>query len=192
MANPSTDWGSKTFQNVTSLLGSSDTWKKYFPGGIPSYTNAFTPSGTSALPFSPTQVWDWASKTAVAQPVSQTGLTPFTPIGAASPITAEDIAYLQRQNAILSNYTNDQIAAREQGYQKQLMNAALQLRSQDLTNQELVAANDPNNIAKRGGVYQSQMATASNAEANMLDAVQRASYNSMIANATGIATGAKA
>jgi hypothetical protein len=72
------------------------------------------------------------------------------------------------------------------------MNEALQLRSQDLTNQELIAANDPNNIAKRGALYQEQMQAASNSEANMLDAVQRARYNSMVANATGIGMGMKA
>jgi len=192
MPNPSIpNWGSKTFQNVASLLGKSDAWKKYFPGG-PSTSSSFTPDGTSALSVSPGQVWDWASQTAVSQPASQTGLTPFTPVGEASPITAQDLAYLQQQNAILSNYNNEQIAAREQGYQNQLMNNALQLRSQDLTNQLLVAANDPNKIAQRGGIYQSQMATAPNAEATMLTALSDAAYKSKIANVAGISAGGKA
>jgi hypothetical protein len=191
MSNPSMDWGSKTFRNISSLLGTSDAWKKYFPGGTGISSN-FTPEGSNALSVPSSQIWNWAAQTAASQPADQTGLTPWMPSGFASPITAQDISNLQTQNAIFNNFNTAQTKALEQGYQSQLMNNALKLRSQDLTNQLLNAANNPMNIAARGATLQGQMATASNAEANMLDAVQRASYNSKIANATGIAAGAKA
>jgi hypothetical protein len=187
-------WGSKTFNNVISLLGKSPSWQNQFPGAATKQT-AFSPVAGAAAGIDSSAIWKWASEggqLGVTQPASQTGLTPFTPEGPASPITAQDLADLQNRNAAFALGSDVRTAALESGYRQQLMNEALQLRSQDLTNQELVAANDPNNIAKRGALYQEQMSAASNSEANMLDAVQRARYNSMVANATGIGMGMKA
>jgi len=194
MATTSPQWGSRTFNNVISLLGKSPSWQKTFSGTGAKQT-AFSPAPGASSGIDSSGVWDWVQKggqLGVTQPATQTGLTPFTPQGVASPITSQDLADLQNRNAAFALGSDVRTAALESGYRQQLMNEALQLRSQDLTNQELIAANDPNNIAKRGALYQEQMQAASNSEANMLDAVQRARYNSMVANATGIGMGMKA
>ena len=198
---------SSPFENITSLLGSSAAWKKYFPGlstgTAPSYEGV-KPAKTKlpsfkGIDFTTGKPVDLSmyENVGISEASPEPGANELTPpayTSEASPYSEEE---LDRLYGKYRQYADEQ-RARDMAYnlamldplQKSILKTAQQTRALDLAygSQGLnIREQSPSQVAARGALAQQQMATAAGSEAQMLDAVSNAAYRSAMAQAQGLA-----
>jgi hypothetical protein len=189
-------------REASSRLGSSDTWKKYFPGlatGAPPINYAFQPSGNQLPPF---KGIDFATgktvdlgKYAYASPEPLSNeLTPPAYSTEASPYKEGDL------DRLYDKYRNIAREQRAEDYaynmamldplQNRVLETAYKTRQWDLANRmagERFLQNLPNALAERSALAQGQLAQASGSFATELGAVSDAAYKAAMAQAQGFA-----
>jgi hypothetical protein len=204
---------SSPFANVTSLLGSSSAWKKYFPGlatgsqTTPSYKGS-TPvkSGLPAfkgIDFATGKQVDlgafaapeWGVATTGSdfqeKPLSQPAYT--TP---ASSISESDLEKTKKELTRWSDIQRQKDIATNLEMLGPLQNAVLQTayktRQWDLANRmagEAYRQSLPESVAARGSSMQQQRQSAQAGEALMLGAVSDAAYKAAMTNIAGLQAG---
>ena len=206
---------STPYENVLSVLSTSDAWKKYFPGiqkgglevaykeskkdEVPSMKGIDFTTGKNVdlgkyLGDKGTDVSSFWNP-AAAEP-SSNALTPPTYSEPASPLDEESLKRI-------SNYLRGQTSrtrAEEAGYnigmmyplQEAVTNTALLVRGADLQNRiagETARQNMPESFAQRSNVFQQGQALASGAFATELGAVADARYKNQMGAVAGLMAG---
>ena len=198
---------SSPFENITSLLGSSAAWKKYFPGistgAAPSYegvkpakTNLPSFKGIDFTTGKPVDLsmYENVGVSGASPEPGANELTPPTYTSEASPYSEEN---LDRLYGKYRQYADEQ-RARDMAYnlamldplQKSILKTAQQTRALDLAygSQGLnIREQSPSAVAARAASAQNQLAQASGAFAQELGAVSDAAYKAAMANAQGLA-----
>lgn len=204
---------SSPFAKVTSLLGSSAAWKKYFPGLSPSagFSGSYKgvkPAKTNLPSFkgidfttgkqvdlgaftSPEWGIDGSGATAKETPLTQPSYT--TP---ASSISDEDLKKTKKELTQWADIQRQKDIATNLEMLGPLQNAVLQTayktRQWDLANRmagEAYRQSLPESVAARGASMQQQRQSAQAGEALMLGAVADAAYKAAAANVAGLQAG---
>ena len=203
---------SSPFEGVTSLLGSSSAWKKYFPGlatGPQSASYKGTQPVKSALPsfkgidFATGKQVDLGAFASPEWGIDKSGsdysVTPLqgpeytTP---ASSISESDLEKTKKELTRWSDIQRQKDIATNLDMLGPLQNAVLQTayktRQWDLANRmagEAYRQALPESVAARGASMQQQRQSAQAGEALMLGAVSDAAYKAAMANAVGLQAG---
>ena len=191
---------STPYENVLSMLSTSDAWKKYFPGIQKDATQvAYSAKKDSAPPMKGidfttgknvdlgkywedkgTSVGNYWNPEASAEPSSNALMGPAYE-QPASPLSKEDIQDILDYQRKQTRQTRAEEAAYNIGMMYPLQEAvtgtALQMRQADLQNRlagETARQNMPESYAQRSNVFQQGQALASGAFATELGAVSEA------------------
>lgn len=203
---------STPFEAITSRLGSSAAWKKYFPGiatgtapGYSEYkpTNAKLPSFkgidfTTGKSVDLNQYGNFGINSTGAEPLSN-ALTPPTYPNPASPISKSDLKETQSElKDLMREQRRDDYyynLAMLDPLQKRVLDTAYKTRQWDLTNRmigEQFKQSLPESRALVAASAQNQLAQASGGFATELGAVSDAAYKAAIAQAQGLAPRSRA
>jgi hypothetical protein len=200
---------STPFEAITSRLGSSAAWKKYFPGiatgtapdyseykQLPSKTQLPSFKGidfTTGKAVDLGQYANFGINSPGAEPSSNV-LTPPTYSDPASPISETNLDRLyDKYRALAREQRADDYAynlAMLDPLQKRVLDTAQKTREMDLAygSQGLnIREQSPSAVAARAASAQNQLAQASAGFATELDAVSNAAYRAAMANAQGLA-----
>jgi hypothetical protein len=192
---------STPYENVLSMLSTSDAWKKYFPGiqKDPTQVAYSAPKKDSAPPMKGidfttgknvdlgkywedkgTSVGNYWNPEASAEPPSNELMGPAYE-QPASPLSKEDIQDILDYQRKQTRQTRAEEAAYNIGMmyplQEAVTSTALQMRQADLQNRlagETARQNMPESYAQRSNVFQQGQALASGAFATELGAVSEA------------------
>lgn len=175
------------FDAITGLLGSSDAWKKYFPGlsrssSAPDYSSYKPSKEASALPWSLKGIDFTTGKTvdlnAFGQP--QTELTPPSYDTPASPYSSDDIKQMYRDYSEMADEQRLKDEASQYGFMKALqgdiLDTAYKTRQWDLQNKLNYQKWSPVVAADIAATKQQQQSAASGDFARELGAVSDAAY----------------
>jgi hypothetical protein len=200
---------STPFEAITSRLGSSAAWKKYFPGiatgAAPDYSEyKQLPSKTQLPSFKGIdfttgkavdlgQYANFGINSPGAEPSSNV-LTPPTYSDPASPISETNLDRLyDKYRALAREQRADDYAynlAMLDPLQKRVLDTAYKTRQWDLANRmvgEQYRQSLPESRAQVAASAQNQLAQASGGFATELDAVSNTAYRAAMANAQGLA-----
>jgi hypothetical protein len=193
---------STPFENITSLLGSSDAWKRYFGSDRtkPADYSQYKPDkSSSALPWSVKGIDFDTGKTvdlgqfaeAYAASGADKELTPFEYKSSASPYSDADIDSMYKKWSGIADQQRVKELATNLAYMKPLqqsiLDTAYKTRQFDLQNKLYYQSKSPVVAAELSAMGQQQGALASGAFATELDAMTRAIAAARDANIRGMA-----